>query len=519
MIGDVSETQTPPRAAESPVPLVRGTADALPEDFDRLDRIEGLLLDRFARAGYRRVRVPVLENRELHERKSGARIVSSLYGVSGGGGLAEEVCLRPEVTAGIVRAYNEAPVPPALPWRVSYAGPVFRVLPTGPGTLREFHQVGVERLDDHREEDGRDSGGDAEAIWLADWSLAEAGIPDATIRVGHAGLIRDLLRWSGLPRGVQVALVEILGEAAQQGESASTEDRVHSAMEAHLEALAAWLGSGETTGEVAPATAADSATDRLFRTLYPEVVGRRSGGEIIGRLRRKWDLGHGLAGVLATVRGRVGELADLRGPATDVLDRLRRLDDVVPALTRELTGLVDGLRAYGVDPGRVELDLGFGRGIGFYSQMLFVLLADAPDGPREVCGGGRYDGLARALGSPREVGGVGFAFGLERLRDLLDARGQAPPPRPGPGATLLVGDGPDAFALVAWLRAKGASVALQPAGTGEVGPEGARARGFRRVVHVGGPSLRCVDLRSGVAVPCRSREDLLRLLLPTGIAT
>ena len=47
---------------------------------------------------------------------------------------------------------------------------------------------------------------------------------------------------------------------------ASTEDRVHSAMEAHLEALAAWLGSGETTGEVAPATAADSATDRDRRS-------------------------------------------------------------------------------------------------------------------------------------------------------------------------------------------------------------------------------------------------------------
>ncbi len=64
--------------------------------------------------------------------------------------------------------------------------------------------------------------------------------------------------------------------------------------------------------------------------------------------------------------------------------------------------------------------MGFARGIGFYSQMVFVLMVRNV----EVCGGGRYDGLARALGSPRDVGGVGFAFGLERLRDVLDAGGE-----------------------------------------------------------------------------------------------
>ena len=48
---------------------------------------------------------------------------------------------------------------------------------------------------------------------------------------------------------------------------------------------------------------------------------------------------------------------------------------------------------------RVELDLGFGRGIGFYTQMIFELTVPTPRGPVEVCGGGRYDGLARVLGS------------------------------------------------------------------------------------------------------------------------
>ena len=473
------------RGSESAIPLVKGTADVFPDDHDRLIGLESLLLGRFALGGYRRLRVPILEARELHERKSGARIVANLYQVSGG--LSEDVCLRPEVTAGIVRAYNDAPGPPPLPWRVAYAGPVFRVLPTGPGVLREFHQVGVERLDD-----GRSGGvGDAETIALADWSLAAAGIADATIRVGHAGLIRDLLQWSGLPRGVQVALVEVLGEAAQAGGADSPEDRIVSAMENHLKALADWLGG--SAGDETPVPDEEGGADRLFRGLYPVVVGRRSGREIIGRIRRKWDLGHGFAGVLARVRERVGELADLRGPAVDVLDRLRRLDDVVPALTHELTGLVEGLKARGVDLDRIELDLGFGRGIGFYSQTMFVLLADGPDGPREVCGGGRYDGLARALGSTRDVGGVGFAFGLERLRDALDAR---VPRRTAPMAdlTMILDNVPDAHAIAGRLRAAGYPAVVEPAGT-DLNPESARARGFARVVSGAGASI--VDLGDG----------------------
>ena len=178
--------------------------------------------------------MPVLENRVLHERKSGARIVANLYQVEGG--LSQSVCLRPEMTAGIVRAYVDAGEPPPLPHRASYSGPVFRHLPTNPGTLREFHQVGVERL----EEPGT-SGGDAEVIALAIHALAGAGLADATIRVGHAGLIGELLGRSGLPPGVQVALVEVLAEAEGTDTPGEAGDRVLTAAETHLDALADWL--------------------------------------------------------------------------------------------------------------------------------------------------------------------------------------------------------------------------------------------------------------------------------------
>ena len=90
---------------------------------------------------------PVLEPVELHERKSGAGIVSKLFEVEGPG--SARVCLRPEMTAGIVRAYASAELPPAIPWRVSHAGLAFRrESPGRADRLREFRQVGVERLGD-----------------------------------------------------------------------------------------------------------------------------------------------------------------------------------------------------------------------------------------------------------------------------------------------------------------------------------------------------------------------------------
>ena len=221
----------------------------------------------------------------------------------------------------------------------------------------------------------------------------------------------------------------MLSEAAAEGRDVR-------ALERGLEQLSGWLQATET-GEIPGAVdrADDLGIDRLFRTLVPVVTGRRSGHEIVHRLRRKWDLGHGLLESLERVRAEVHELADLRGQPTAVLDRLGRdFEPLAPHSVAALRDLVRTLEDFGVDLDRVALDLGFGRGIGFYSQMIFELVVSTPEGPVEVCGGGRYDGLARVLGSDRDDRGVGFAFGLERLSQVREARGTRPR-RPPAGAS------------------------------------------------------------------------------------
>jgi histidyl-tRNA synthetase len=463
--------------AERPIGLVRGTCDWLPGEFARLAALESLLLDRFARAGYEPLRTPVLEFTELHERKSGAGIVAKLFELSGTG--QGGVCLRPELTAGIVRAYTAAEEPPALPWRVSHAGPVFRFETPRPDRLREFQQVGVERIGD--------AGplADAEVIWLADWALAEAGVKETTIRVGHVGLTLEMLRRSGLPGPTRAALVEMLSEAATEGHNIQ-------ALERGLEQLAGWLQSGESEPLPNGVEGADDAgIDRLFRTLVPVITGRRSGREIVHRLRRKWDLGHGLLAVLDRVRAQVHHLADLKGRPDEVLERLSAdYQAAAPDSVAAIQALVRTLADYGVEPDRVELDLGFGRGIGFYSQMVFEVVAATPEGPVEVCGGGRYDGLARVLGSARDDRGVGFAFGLERLWQVLRAQGSVPG-APAPQGFLVMAASatarPHAIQLARQLWGVGARAVLGTERSFAEGLETARSLGLARVVAVQGP--------------------------------
>jgi histidyl-tRNA synthetase len=392
--------------AESRIETVRGTRDWLEQDHARLRDVESRLLDHFARAAYLPVRTPVLEFAELHERKSGAGIVAKLDELADD--RAGRVCLRPELTAGIVRAYTAAAACPPLPWRVSASGVVFRHEAPRPGFDREFTQVGVERIGD---------GGpaaDAEVLWLADSALRELGVRNASVRVGHVGVLLEMLERSGLPESIRATLVDVISEAAAEGRDVA-------AVETAIDRLSGWLLGVSGAGEGGEPPEAE-AFDRLFRHLVPDVAGRRRPEEILARLRRKWDLSRRLRDVLAGLSARIHALAALRGPAVAVADRLRvDFDDVAPHSVGELVEMISLLDDRGVDPARVTLDMGFGRGLGFYTQMIFEIAVPGPGGLVDLCGGGRYDGLARVLGSDRDDRGAGFAFGLERLVVHLDA--------------------------------------------------------------------------------------------------
>jgi histidyl-tRNA synthetase len=163
------------------------------------------------------------------------------------------------------------------------------------------------------------------------------------------------------------------------------------------------------------------------------------------------------------------------------------------------------LRDYQIEPERIELDLGFGRGIGFYSEMIFEITAPGGETALPICGGGRYDGLARVLGSARDARGVGFAFGLERLAAALPGTG--PRGREDWSETWLViprrpEDRPRAIQLVTRLRLRGLTSILSEPQPVESALDLARAHRAQWALLVssdehGPPAIAMFDARAG----------------------
>jgi histidyl-tRNA synthetase len=111
-----------------------------------------------------------------------------------------------------------------------------------------------------------------------------------------------------------------------------------------------------------------------------------------------------------------------------------------------------------------EIDPTLVRGIDYYTRTLFEFTSDALGAQSGVGGGGRYDGLAAALGLPATPG-IGWGAGVERLLLAGEHR-----PEPEPVCDLYVaGTGVVAFVLAAEARRAGLNVQLELAGRSRKG--------------------------------------------------
>jgi histidyl-tRNA synthetase len=125
------------------IQAVRGMNDVLPDEAALWQRIEDAARDTFAQYGYRNLRVPIVEPTALFVRGigDGTDIVEhEMYTFDDHG---ESLTLRPEATAGIVRAAIEHHLTYDRPQRVWTAGPMFRHERPQKGRYRQFHQFDV----------------------------------------------------------------------------------------------------------------------------------------------------------------------------------------------------------------------------------------------------------------------------------------------------------------------------------------------------------------------------------------
>ncbi|MGE5241187.1 MAG: histidine--tRNA ligase [Bacteroidota bacterium] len=127
------------------IQAVRGMNDLLPEACERWQRIEDVARETLHAYGYREIRLPILEKSELFARSIGSLtdiVEKEMYSFEDRSG--ENLTLRPEGTAGCVRAGIENGFLHNQIQRLWYAGPMFRHERPQKGRYRQFHQIGVE---------------------------------------------------------------------------------------------------------------------------------------------------------------------------------------------------------------------------------------------------------------------------------------------------------------------------------------------------------------------------------------
>ncbi|HSV50971.1 MAG TPA: histidine--tRNA ligase [Burkholderiaceae bacterium] len=162
---------------------VKGMNDILPPDSARWEWLEDKVRSLMARYAYRNIRTPIVEPTPLFVRGLGEVtdiVEKEMYSfedkLNG-----EALTLRPENTAGVVRAVAEHSMLYDGGKRLYYMGPMFRHERPQRGRYRQFHQIGAEALGFH----GPDV--DAEIILLADALWKELGLQNVRLEINSLG--------------------------------------------------------------------------------------------------------------------------------------------------------------------------------------------------------------------------------------------------------------------------------------------------------------------------------------------
>ena len=401
----------------------RGTRDFTPDVMSRRLAFENLLESKALSHGFKRVQTPIFETLDLFTAKSGPGVVKQLYAFQDKSDRA--LTLRPELTAPVMRMVSEEMRAYPKPLRLSYFGQCFRYEESKKGRYREFFQYGAELIGA--------SGplAEAEVVALAIDMLDGCGLIDYEVRIGHVGVLRDILTGLGL---------------STEGEP---ESPVASAMRL--------LDKGDWNGlsELFAANGVDSSATQNLRNLSE------------------------LDGGIETLDS-----------ARDILSNM----DVSRESLDELASMLSALDALAPTPPSLKVNLCVARGLDYYTGMVFEVNVAELGGEGQVLGGGSYK-LLHLFGLEDLDPSCGFGLGFDRVLLALESqaeregRGEVVPGETPAPSTLMLPFKIDTMAvlsIVKSLRDSGYNVELDLRGK-NIGKslDWASKNGFTNVIIVG----------------------------------
>jgi histidyl-tRNA synthetase len=209
------------------IKAVRGTRDLLPPDTDLWNRVEARVRDVFARYNFHEIRTPIFEDTQLFSRSVGEEtdIVSKEMftwedKARAQSEKAQSLTLRPENTAGVVRAYIEHGLDrQGTLQKLYYIGPQFRRERPQKGRYRQFYQIGAEII-------GPPSAGsesparDAEVLEMLATLLDEVGLRDWNLQLNSVGCAEDRARYNkALREALQPVVQQMCADCQRRAET------------------------------------------------------------------------------------------------------------------------------------------------------------------------------------------------------------------------------------------------------------------------------------------------------------
>jgi ATP phosphoribosyltransferase regulatory subunit len=353
-------------------------------------------LDHFLAAGFERTEPPILHPAAIFLDLSGEEVRRRLFLTADGAG--EELCLRPEYTIPVCRAYLASDRTGSVA-EYSYLGPVFRARA---GQAGEQTRTGLESF-------GRKDAeaADAEVFALSLEAATAAGGGALAARLGDAGLFEAMLESLKIPEVWRRRLRR--GVARGRGLDSILSRPSQSAL-AQAGVLAA-LESADHAG-------AKALVEDLLAIAGIETVGGRSAGEIADRFLEQASLRSGEP-IEAEKRAVLEAFLAISGDPDQAAIALRRLAD---SARLDIGAALDGfelrngfIAARGAPIEAIRFSAAFVRDFDYYTGFVFEAHDAAAPGSRTALAGGRYDGLARRLGAPANIPAVGAAITLDRL--------------------------------------------------------------------------------------------------------
>jgi ATP phosphoribosyltransferase regulatory subunit len=371
-----------------------------------LDAQQAAILGVMTARGYARHEPSVLQPAQIFLDRSGEEIRRRTFTLTDPAG--NELCLRPDLTIPICKAYLEAKG--KFPARLCYHGLAFRHQPAEPDRPTQFWQAGAELLglDDRAK-------AETEILSLTVESVRAAGLDTFDVKLGDLSLFSAFVDALDIPPQWRGRL------------------KRHFWRSGYFEALLARLSGGAATGTQRLLAHLGTLDEKEARPAFEGLMdmigeapqGGRTREEIVDRLIEQAADAAALK-LDPKIAKSIATLLAISGAAEKAVEKIRALTKSVgvslDAPLKAMTARLATLKSLGVDPRRVSFAARFGRNMEYYTGFVFELWARDAEGAVQVAGGGRYDTLMEQLGAKKHIPAVGCAIRTERV---LAARGAA----------------------------------------------------------------------------------------------